>query len=101
MISIEHLNGEIAALEDEKPTFAIMARLADLYCVRDHIAVGEKLRSSVLTPPNALPDIDSNTEFAQAIAGKDAKTVLTVMDELMSVVKVVNANLYAGVMRKL
>lgn len=45
--------------------------------------------------------IESDTEFAQAANGKDTETVLSLMDELMTTLQVINPRLYEGVMRKL
>ena len=39
LISLEQISGEIAALEEEKPTYVIMQKLADLYTVRDHMVL--------------------------------------------------------------
>lgn len=45
--------------------------------------------------------IDSGSEFAAAVNGGDPQHVLTVMDELMQTLNMVNPKLYDGVMRKL
>ncbi|MBQ6413009.1 MAG: hypothetical protein IJI19_05990 [Ruminococcus sp.] len=97
MISIEQINGEIAVLEDEKPTFAVMQKLADLYTVRDHIVIHPVQEN----PPDNLVSMDSGTEFAQAVSGRDIKEVLAVVDELMSTLQVINPRMYAGVLRKI
>lgn len=44
---------------------------------------------------------NGETEFAEAVNGKDPGKVWPIMDELMTAVKVLNSPLYAGVMRKL
>lgn len=96
MISIQHINGEIAALEAEKPTFAVMARLADLYTVRDHIIIGDERRTAEQTA-----HIDSQTEFARTIEGLPLDTVWAVVDELMATLQAVDPRLYAAVLRKI
>lgn len=44
---------------------------------------------------------ESDTEFGQAINGKQQDKVFSVLDELMSTLKIVNARLYDAVMRRL
>ena len=95
MISLEQITGEIAALEGEVPTHAVMQKLAALYTVRDHM---------ILQPPAAaiseviVPVSDS--EFMRAIEGMETKQFLSVMDELMSTLIAVNPRLYESVLRK-
>ena len=98
MISIEQLNGEIAALEDEKPTFAVMSRLADLYCIRDHIAIGDRTQAAKQV---TTAHIDSDTEFARTVEGLPLENVWGVMDELMLTVEALQPRVYAAVLRKL
>jgi hypothetical protein len=52
---------------------------------------------------SAGPTIEysSDTEFSQAITGKDPATVWPVMDELMSTVQALMPRLYDGVMQRL
>ena len=101
MISIEQINGEIAALEAEKPTFQVMEKLASLYVVRDHIILGNHPAEPTASVTAVMPQIDSDSEFAHAICGKKTADVLAVMDELMTVLCAVNHRLYDGVMRKI
>lgn len=46
-------------------------------------------------------DYQSDTEFGQAVDGKNWEDVLPVMDELMSTLKVLHRRLYDAVMRRL
>ena len=94
MISIEQLNGEIATLEDEKPTHIIMEKLANLYIVRDHMGIGETHHVGTI-------DEIGSSEFLQTVRGKSANTTMLVMDELMDVLKMVNPKLYDSVIVKL
>ena len=41
MITMEQINGEIAVLEEEKPTYTVMQKLAALYTVRDHMVISQ------------------------------------------------------------
>lgn len=98
MISIEQLNGEISVLEDETPTHVVMQKLASLYTVRDHMmTVPNSVPSSVVS---VVPPFGSS-EFAQKIEGKDILEVLSLIDEIMSTISVVNPNLYNSVIRSL
>ena len=99
MISIEQLNGEIAALETEKPTFAIMARLADLYCVRDHISIGDQIQHPTATMPSFK--ISGDSEFAAAFNSADPAQAAALMCELMDALSVMQPALYRRVIREL
>lgn len=44
---------------------------------------------------------ESNSEFSQVIYGKDENEVLSVIDELMEMLKILYPNVYDSVMRKL
>lgn len=99
MITIEQINGEIAVLEDEKPTHVVMQKLANLYIVRDHMGIGEP----DITAPVISERVtyESNSEFSQTIKGKDVNSVMPVVDELMETLEVVNPRLYQSVLRNL
>ena len=92
MITIEQVNGEIAVLEQETPTHVLMQKLAALYVVRDHLAIGRTA---------AAVQAVSESEFSQAMAGKDTEFVLSIVDELMNTLKIIQPRLYASVIRKL
>ena len=94
MISIEQISGEISALEEEKPTYVIMQKLADLYIVRDHIILSQH------EPISEVISISGDSEFIQSINGKSTNSVLEIIDELMDAIRVLNLPLYNNVMRK-
>lgn len=50
---------------------------------------------------NPETEYESDTEFGQAVQGKDLLDVLSIMDELMSTLKITNRRLYDAVMRRL
>lgn len=52
-------------------------------------------------PIENLVDIQSDTEFAQAVNGRRAEDIWPVMDELIATLQVVNPRLYASLMRQL
>lgn len=97
MISIEQLNGEIAVLEEEKPTHIVMQKLASLYTVRDHIGIGDTKVAII----QGMPQIGTKSIFAQRIEGMDTTAFALIMDELMNTLAIVNPRLYDSVMVKL
>lgn len=97
MISIEQLNGEIAVLEEEKPTHIVMQKLASLYTVRDHLGIGN-MQVAVI---QGVPPIGTKSAFAQQIEGMEIKSFALIMDDLMNTLAIVNPRLYEGVMAKL
>ena len=86
MISLEQITGEIAALEEETPTHAVMQKLAALYIVRDHMIIQ--------TPVTDVVVAVSDSDFMKKASGMDRTSFLKVMDELMSTLSVVNPPLY-------
>lgn len=96
MISIEQISGEIAALEEEKPTYVSMQKLANLYIVRDHMIL-----EPVKTVAQDYVTGVSDSEFSKAINGKSVSEVMKIVDELMDTIMVVNPKLYDSVLRKL
>lgn len=99
MITIEQINGEIAVLEEEKPTHVVMQKLASLYIVRDHMGIGE--------PEIEVPVVskyvtyNGTSDFARAIKDKDVNEILPIIDELMETLNAINPRLYEGVMRQI
>ena len=88
MLSQAEISDEIARLESQEASWQNCERLAHLYALRREAGTSER-----------FPHGDS--EFLQAVQRFDAQYAWSVMDELMSVLRVVNPRLYAGVMRKL
>lgn len=101
MISIEQINGEIAALEEQIPTHVIMQRLASLYTVRDHMGIVKKDNPSVsVVELDVFPEYGIS-EFLTTIAGKDVRSVIMQIDEMMTATQVLNPRLYDSVIRGL
>ena len=100
MISIEQINGEIATLEEEKPTHIVMQKLANLYTVRDHIVINSQPTTPVVSEP-IIPDLGSKSEFAELINGKNTKEILKIVDELMVTLQVINPKLYNSVIQRI
>ena len=93
MISIEQINGEISALEEEMPTYAVMQKLAALYTVRDHMVIQMPTAETIVAV--------SDSEFMQKVNGMDKTLFMRIIDELMATLSVVNPPLYDSVLRML
>ena len=100
MISMEQISGEIAALEEERPTHVTMQKLASLYIVRDHMAISNQKLTPTVAVENVVT-LDSDTDFAKTINGKKSEWVWNVMDDLMSALAVIQPKLYESAMSKL
>ena len=98
MITIEQINGEIAVLEEEKPTHVIMQKLAALYIVRDHIVISD---TPVKVTAETIPKFEIESDFVSVIEGKDIRFVVPVLNELVEAVQITNPRLYEGFMRNL
>lgn len=94
MINPEELDKEILMLEKKDTTYANCERLAWLYIVRDHIT------GQSTTQPTPL-DISGDSEFLQAVDGKDSVAVWSVMDELMDTMRVNNHRAYNYILEKI
>lgn len=75
------------------PNAGTCRNLAAYYTILDHI--------KPQTPTGYSYTYDSGTEFSNAIGSLSIEEVLTVMDELMETLKLINPRLYASVIRKL
>ena len=100
MISMEQIDGEIAVLEEEKPTYIVMQKLANLYTVRSHMIIKNQELPENKEPTEKM-DYLTDSEFSRMVAKKGMKLSYTVIDELMATLSVINPNLYNGVLRKL
>lgn len=101
MISLEQITGEIAILEEEKPTHVVMQKLAALYIVRDHLIVGSQPTTPVAVSNDVIPTLEIDSPFLHAIYGKKASDVLPVINELVETVQVLNISLYDNFMRRI
>ena len=91
MISIEEISGEIARLEAQPTTMVTIEKLASLYVVRDHLTIS--------APTGEIPEGES--EYYCACAGKTVCEVMSVMDELMDALMIIQPRLYSAVLQKL
>lgn len=110
MISEQELHEAIAECQGQRnPNASTCIKLASFYTILDHIKIVKDDENDQVKTENdyvegysfAPPTYDSGTEFSDRIRDMDIYNVLSVMDELMTTLSVVNPRLYDGVMRKL
>lgn len=92
MISKEEIDRTILELEQKDTTFATCERLAWLYIVRDHIT---RQQTAQPTPLSVNPD----SEFLQAVDGKDSVMVFGIIDDLMDTLQATAPRAYYSVIQ--
>ncbi len=114
MLDIKEIEWAISCLEREESSFPNLAKLADLYAVRDRLT-GNSMEPRDADPRDAgysraaMPatiqseslDTYGESEFLRSISGKDSAAAWRVMDELMDTLHVVNVKVYNSVMGKI
>lgn len=113
MITEHDLQAAIAECKGKRnPDSSTCIKLAAFLIIQEHL-YGKPPESdtapalpaySYAAPPEQVEtiiDYQSDTEFSQAIDGRQAADIWPIMDELMSVLQATNPRLYAGVMRKI
>lgn len=94
MISRDKLDSEILELETKHDTtYATCERLAWLYIVRDHITSQQTAQPTPLS-------VDPDSEFLQAVDGKDSVAVFAVIDDLMDTLRVTAPKVYYSILRR-
>ena len=107
MITEQDLQAAIAECQGERnPNANTCIKLAAFYTIkREMFGDAEKIQhpsqSFAPAPVRNTVDIDSDSEFARAIDGRDLGDVFPVLDELMETLQIVQPRLYSAVMMKL
>lgn len=104
MITEQELLEAIAECQGQRnPNANTCIKLASYYTILDHITDASKKEETPMPTYSlaAPPDYTSETEFGQKVSNMDINAVLTIMDELMTTLKIINPRLYEGVMAKL
>ena len=104
MISKYDLESAIAECHGKKnPDARTCIMLAAFYTIRNEMFGEEKQAeySYAPAPVRNVIEIDSDSEFARAIDGKEQKDVMPLIDELMTTVQIIQPRLYDLVMEKL
>lgn len=106
MITEQELLEAIAECQGQRnPNANTCIKLASFYTILDHLNAGkepvrEQPMYSFANEAENTVRYQSGTEFADAIHGKDTDEVMSMMDELMTTLSVVNPPLYKSVMRR-
>lgn len=105
MITLDDLKAAIAECKGERnPNANTCFKLAAYYIIMRE-EYGEQPSYSYapapVSPVEEKVDYYSDTEFGQAIQGKNIASVLEVIDELITILQAVQPKMYNGVMRKL
>jgi hypothetical protein len=105
MITIDDLKAAIAECEGERnPNANTCMKLSAYYILlREKQGKPDTSGYSSASAPSVSETVDyySETEFGQLVQDKPVKDVMSVMDELISVLSAIQPRLYNGVMRKL
>ncbi len=106
MITEHDLNTAIAECQGKRnPDASTCIKLAAFLAIKREMygdkPVQESAYSYASAPSRNLIEIDSGSDFANAIDGKEPSTVFPILDELMSTLKVIQPKLYNAVMIKL
>ena len=103
MITEHDLDSAIAECKGKRnPDASTCIKLAAYYTIKREL-YGEPIPaySYAPAPIRNTVEIESGSEFARAVDGKEQHDVLPVIDELMSTLKVIQPRLYNAVMDKL
>lgn len=101
MIREDEVLDAIAECQGERNPDANTCRnLAAFYTILDHIKKTPNIETSLPEPTPRLK-YEGTSEFYDLIRHKDINEVLSVLDELMSTLQIINPRLYDGVMSKL
>ena len=101
MITEQDLQEAIAECQGVKnPTPSTCIKLAAFLTIKEHL-YPESARPTYSYSSKPTTQVESGTEFARLIEGREWQEIFPVIDELMETIKILNPRLYAGVLRKL
>lgn len=106
MITKKELHEAIAECQGQRnPNASTCIKLASFYTILDHMreepSSSEIPNYSFASETENTIKYQSGTEFADAVYGRNVDEIMSVVDELMSTLSVINPSLYVGVMRRL
>ena len=100
MIKEEELREAIAECQGQRnPNANTCMKLASYLTILDHMT--EPTYTEKPSYSFAAPPFTSDTEFGRKVQDKDVNEVLSVMDELMETLRILNPRLYDGVLSRL
>ena len=105
MIKEDELLEAIAECQGQRnPNANTCVKLASYYTILDHLKGSNDTQPMYSFAAENITDgvirYNSGTEFSDAIHGKDANEILSVIDELMDTLSVLNPPLYKSVIRR-
>lgn len=104
MLDAREIDSEIAKWEALESSYPNYAKLADLYVIRREMQKQDSPESAYsmehsFSGPQPLKSY-GDSEFLQAVAGKDPAAVWEIMDDLMDTLQTVNPRVYNRVMER-
>lgn len=105
--NLKEIEWAISELEKEESSFPVYAKLANLYTVRNEMLGLSAAQPQAAAYSETAAPVDTalgrygESDFLQAVEGRDPGAAWSVMDELMETLRVVNPRAYDSVMRKL
>ena len=107
MITERDLDTAIAECQGKRnPDASTCIKLAAFYTIKKELYGEEKQAvqtaySYAPAPDRNMIQMDSDSEFARAIDGRDQQEILPVLEELMNTLQIIQPRLYNAVMDKL
>lgn len=101
MITRRELDGAITECENAPTSYQNCEKLATFYTIREHAFRGDSTELEYsYDSPQGIGDF-GESDFLQAVKGRDETEIWEILDELMDTVLITNPRLYQGVMRQI
>lgn len=98
MFSKGELLDAISDLEMAPATFQNAEKLATFYTLYDHLYVKKEPINRIESTREVTIDNYGDSEFLQAVSGKNADDIWLIMEELMQTVQILQPRLYQATM---
>lgn len=98
MITLRELDGAIKECENSPTSYQNCEKLATFYTILGHM---QNQKQEVKSVVESQIDDYGESEFLQAIKGRNPEEIWLLMDELMNTILITNPRLYDGVMRQI
>lgn len=84
------------------PNATTCIKLAAYYTILDHLdQIDAPTRSYYGDDHSDVVAVSGDSDFLRTVQGKDMASVLSVLDEAMTTLQIINPRLYDGIMRRL
>ena len=103
MLDRKEIDIEIARLEYGESSYPAYQKLANLYTIRDRMDRQDRQVSYDAATVDVSSTVEDygDSDFLQAVYGKDPAAAWVIMDDLMDTLHTVNPRVYDGVIRKI